>query len=36
VGMSRIEHVRANTRLATVPPATAEEFSKLFSRGESA
>jgi aryl-alcohol dehydrogenase-like predicted oxidoreductase len=36
VGMSRVEHVRANVRLVTVPPATAEEFSKLFSRGESA
>jgi aryl-alcohol dehydrogenase-like predicted oxidoreductase len=36
VGMSRVEHVRANARLVGVPPATAEEFSKLFSRGESA
>lgn len=36
VGMSRVEHVRANTRLASVPPATVEEFSKLFSRGEGA
>jgi aryl-alcohol dehydrogenase-like predicted oxidoreductase len=36
VGMSRVEHVRANARLVGVPPATVEEFSKLFSRGESA
>jgi aryl-alcohol dehydrogenase-like predicted oxidoreductase len=35
VGMSRPEHVLANARLATVPPASAEQFSKLFSRGES-
>jgi len=36
VGMSRVEHVEANARLAGVPPATVEEFSKLFSRGEGA
>ena len=36
VGMSRVEHVRANTRLLSVPPATVDEFSKLFARGESA
>ncbi|GAC1663346.1 MAG: aldo/keto reductase [Candidatus Acidiferrum sp.] len=36
VGMSRTEHVAANTRLVNVPTATADEFSKLFSRGESA
>jgi aryl-alcohol dehydrogenase-like predicted oxidoreductase len=36
VGMSRPEHARANTRLASVPTATADQFSKLFSRGESA
>ena len=36
VGMSRIEHVRANSRLVAVPPATTDDFSKLFSRGESA
>jgi aryl-alcohol dehydrogenase-like predicted oxidoreductase len=36
VGMSRIEHVRANARLVGVPPATVDQFSKLFSRGESA
>ena len=36
VGMSRVEHARANARLVKVPPATVDEFSKLFSRGESA
>jgi aryl-alcohol dehydrogenase-like predicted oxidoreductase len=36
VGMSHVEHVRANARLVSVPPATVEEFSKLFSRGEGA
>ena len=36
VGMSRIEHAKANARLATVPPATVEEFGKLFSQGEGA
>src|SRR3989475_11704232 len=36
VGMSRAEHVKANARLVSVAPATAEEFSKLFSRGEGA
>ena len=36
VGMSRVEHVKANARLIGVPPATAEDFSKLFSRGEGA
>jgi aryl-alcohol dehydrogenase-like predicted oxidoreductase len=36
VGMSHPEHVRANARLVGVPPATVEEFSKLFSRGETA
>jgi aryl-alcohol dehydrogenase-like predicted oxidoreductase len=36
VGMSHPEHVRANARLAGVPPATVEEFGKLFSRGETA
>ena len=34
VGMSRVEHVRANTRLANIAPATIDEFSKLFTRGE--
>ena len=36
VGMSRVEHVRANTRLVGMPPATIEQFSKLFERGERA
>lgn len=36
VGMSTVEHVRANTRLVGIPPATIDEFSKLFSRGEGA
>ena len=36
VGMSRVEHAKANARLASVPPATVEDFSKLFSRGEGA
>jgi aryl-alcohol dehydrogenase-like predicted oxidoreductase len=36
VGMSHVEHVRTNAHLVGVPPATVDEFSKLFSRGESA
>jgi len=36
VGMSHPEHVKTNAHLVGVPPATADEFSKLFSRGESA
>jgi aryl-alcohol dehydrogenase-like predicted oxidoreductase len=36
VGMSRIEHVQANARLVSVPPATVDEFTKLFARGEGA
>jgi len=36
VGMSRAEHVNANARLVGVAPATADEFTKLFSRGEGA
>lgn len=36
VGMSHPEHAKANARLVGVPPATVEEFSKLFSQGESA
>jgi len=36
VGMSRVEHVKANARLVGVAPATTEQFSKLFSRGEGA
>src|SRR5437667_8392292 len=31
VGMSRVEHVKANARLAGVAPATGEEFRNLFS-----
>jgi hypothetical protein len=34
--MSRTVHVEANAKLVTVPPASLEQFSKLFSRGESA
>jgi aryl-alcohol dehydrogenase-like predicted oxidoreductase len=33
VGMSRVEHAKANARLVNVPPATIETFSKLFSQG---
>ncbi len=36
VGMSRAEHARANARLVSVQPATLDQFSQLFSRGESA
>ena len=36
IGMSRVEHVRANLRLANVAPASQEEFSKLFERGKQA
>jgi len=36
VGMSRVEHVKANAKLVSVPPATVDEFTKLFSRGEGA
>src|SRR2546421_2901696 len=36
VGMSRVEHAKANARLVGVAPATVDEFSKLFSRGEGA
>lgn len=36
VGMSRTAHVEANGRLVEVPPAGSEQFSKLFSRDESA
>ena len=36
VGMSHVEHVRANTKLVNVAPATVDQFSKLFTRGESA
>lgn len=36
VGMSRVEHVKANARLVGVPTATIDEFTKLFSQGEGA
>ena len=36
VGMARAEHAKANARLVGVAPATLDEFSKLFSRGEGA
>jgi aryl-alcohol dehydrogenase-like predicted oxidoreductase len=36
VGMSRTAHVEANARLVQVPPAGIDQFSKLFSRGETA
>jgi aryl-alcohol dehydrogenase-like predicted oxidoreductase len=36
VGMSHPEHARANARLVGIPPATVDEFSKLFRQGESA
>ena len=36
VGMSHAEHVRANSRLAGIAPATVNEFGKLFKRGEGA
>jgi aryl-alcohol dehydrogenase-like predicted oxidoreductase len=36
VGMSRVEHVKANARLVAIAPATVDEFTKLFSRGEGA
>jgi aryl-alcohol dehydrogenase-like predicted oxidoreductase len=36
VGMSRVEHARANARLMEIAPATVDEFSKLFSQGEGA
>jgi len=36
VGMSRVEHVRANLALVGVPPAPEDQFSKLFQRGEKA
>jgi len=35
VGMSREEHVQSNTKLVGVSPATIDQFSKLFSRGQS-
>jgi len=36
VGMSRVEHVRENLKLVGVPPASQEQFAKLFERGEPA
>src|SRR5216684_2068605 len=33
VGMSHPEHVKANARLAGIPPARVDEFSRLFARG---
>ncbi len=36
VGMSRVEHVKANARLVGLPPADVDQFSRLFSRGEGA
>jgi aryl-alcohol dehydrogenase-like predicted oxidoreductase len=36
VGMSNVEHVRANAKLVGVEPATVDQFSKLFTRGEGA
>jgi aryl-alcohol dehydrogenase-like predicted oxidoreductase len=36
VGMSRVEHVRANLSIVGVEPASQEQFSRLFQRGEKA
>lgn len=36
IGMSRVEHVRANLSLVAVEPASQDQFSKLFQRGERA
>jgi aryl-alcohol dehydrogenase-like predicted oxidoreductase len=36
VGMSRVEHVRANLSLVGVAPASQDQFAKLFQRGEKA
>jgi aryl-alcohol dehydrogenase-like predicted oxidoreductase len=36
VGMSSVEHVRANLALVGVAPASQEQFSRLFQRGEKA
>jgi aryl-alcohol dehydrogenase-like predicted oxidoreductase len=35
VGMSHVEHVHANAKLVAVAPATVDQFTQLFSRGES-
>jgi aryl-alcohol dehydrogenase-like predicted oxidoreductase len=34
VGMSREQHVLANAKLVRIPPATIDQFSQLFSRGQ--
>jgi len=36
VGMSRLEHVHANLRLVSEPVATAEQYARLFARGQKA
>jgi aryl-alcohol dehydrogenase-like predicted oxidoreductase len=36
VGMSHVDHVRENSQLVAVAPATEAQFAKLFARGESA
>ncbi|HET9802125.1 MAG TPA: hypothetical protein VFP96_02695, partial [Candidatus Acidoferrum sp.] len=36
VGMSKKDHVLANAKLVSIPPATIDQFSQLFARGESA
>jgi aryl-alcohol dehydrogenase-like predicted oxidoreductase len=36
VGMSRVEHVRANLSIVGVAPASQDQFAKLFQRGEKA
>jgi aryl-alcohol dehydrogenase-like predicted oxidoreductase len=36
VGMSKPAHVEANVKLVTIPPATEEQFTNLFARGNSA
>jgi aryl-alcohol dehydrogenase-like predicted oxidoreductase len=36
VGMSRVEHVAANLKLAAAPPASADQFYRLFERREGA
>jgi hypothetical protein len=34
--MSHVEHVRENTKLVSVAPATEAQYRKLFTRGEGA
>jgi aryl-alcohol dehydrogenase-like predicted oxidoreductase len=36
VGMAKVAHVAANAKLVQIPPATEEQFTNLFSRGNSA